>query len=118
MSEFLTQWQEAAHTTLGLFWMAFWAFALGYLISSMIQVFVAKERMQKSMGETGPKSARFALVKGDLRGIPKARCLSETTMRNICQNLFLAFVYQASGIPIAVGVLHSMVSEVRPITNT
>ncbi|MDQ8184131.1 permease [Pelagicoccus sp. SDUM812002] len=53
---FLDLWAESATTTAGLFWMAFWAFGFGYLISSMIQVFVTRERMQKSMDETGPKS--------------------------------------------------------------
>jgi len=56
MDKFLILWNDAATTTIGLFWMAFWAFGLGYLISSMIQVFVTKERMQRSMGETGSKS--------------------------------------------------------------
>ena len=50
MDNFLNQWAEAAFTTSGFFWMALWAFALGYLISSMIQVFVTEKRMQKTMG--------------------------------------------------------------------
>jgi P-type Cu+ transporter len=45
-------------------------------------------------------------VKGDLRGIARARRLSEATMRNIRQNLFFAFVYNALGVPIAAGVLY------------
>jgi Cu+-exporting ATPase len=52
------------------------------------------------------ESADVTLVKGDLRGIAKARRLSRATMRNIRQNLFFAFVYNALGIPIAAGVLH------------
>ena len=52
------------------------------------------------------QSARVVLVKGDLRGIAKARRLSRMTMRNIRQNLVLAFVYNALGIPIAAGVLY------------
>jgi len=51
-------------------------------------------------------SARVVLVKGDLRGIAKARILSERTMRNIRQNLFFAFVYNSLGIPLAAGVLY------------
>jgi Cu+-exporting ATPase len=46
------------------------------------------------------------LVKGDLRGIVRARRLSRATMRNIRQNLFLAFVYNALGVPLAAGVLY------------
>jgi Cu+-exporting ATPase len=45
-------------------------------------------------------------VKGDLRGIARARRLSRATMRNIRQNLFFAFVYNALGVPIAAGVLY------------
>ena len=51
-------------------------------------------------------SAGITLVKGDLRGIVRARRLSRATMRNIRQNLFLAFVYNAVGIPIAAGLLY------------
>jgi Cu+-exporting ATPase len=46
------------------------------------------------------------LIKGDLRGIARARRLSEGTMRNIRQNLFFAFAYNALGIPVAAGVLY------------
>ena len=52
------------------------------------------------------QSADVTLVKGDLRGIARARRLSEATMRNIRQNLFFAFVYNALGVPIAAGVLY------------
>lgn len=52
------------------------------------------------------ESAGITLVKGDLRGIVRARRLSRATMRNIRQNLFFAFVYNAAGVPIAAGVLY------------
>ena len=52
------------------------------------------------------ESAGVTLLKGDLMGIVRARRLSEATMRNIRQNLFFAFVYNAAGIPIAAGVLY------------
>jgi Cu+-exporting ATPase len=52
------------------------------------------------------ESAGVTLVKGDLRGIVRARQLSRATMRNIRQNLFFAFVYNALGVPIAAGVLY------------
>jgi Cu+-exporting ATPase len=52
------------------------------------------------------QSAGITLVKGDLTGIVKARNLSRATMRNIRQNLFFAFVYNALGVPIAAGILY------------
>ena len=52
------------------------------------------------------KSAGVTLVKGDLRGIVRARVLSRLTMRNIKQNLFFAFIYNSLGVPIAAGVLY------------
>jgi Cu+-exporting ATPase len=52
------------------------------------------------------ESAGVTLVKGDLRAIARARRLSRATMRNIRQNLFLAFVYNAVGVPVAAGVLY------------
>ncbi len=51
------------------------------------------------------QSAGIVLIKGDLRGIAKARKLSRATMRNIRQNLFFAFIYNALGVPIAAGIL-------------
>ena len=52
------------------------------------------------------ESAGITLVKGDLRGIARARRLSRATMRNVRQNLFLAFVYNALGVPVAAGLLY------------
>jgi Cu+-exporting ATPase len=52
------------------------------------------------------ESAGITLLKGDLRGIVRARHLSKAVMRNIRQNLFFAFVYNAAGVPIAAGVLY------------
>jgi len=52
------------------------------------------------------ESAGVTLVKGDLRGIVRARRLSRATMRNIRQNLFFAFIYNSIGVPIAAGVLY------------
>ena len=52
------------------------------------------------------ESAGITLVRGDLRGILRARGLSRATMKNIRQNLFLAFIYNCLGVPIAAGVLY------------
>lgn len=64
MDNFLKTWGEAAYTSVGFFWSALWAFALGYLISSMIQVFVTQERMKKSMGKAGGKEVVLAAFFG------------------------------------------------------
>ena len=52
------------------------------------------------------ESAGVTLVQGDLRAIARARRLSRATMRNIRQNLFLAFVYNLASVPVAAGVLY------------
>jgi Cu+-exporting ATPase len=55
------------------------------------------------------ESAGITLVKGDLTGLVRARRLSEATMRNIKQNLFFAFIYNALGVPIAAGILYPFI---------
>ncbi len=52
------------------------------------------------------ESASVTLIKGDLRGIVRARRLSRATMRNIRQNLFFAFIYNSAGVPVAAGILY------------
>jgi len=59
-----------------------------------------------SGADTAIESAGITLVKGDLRGLVRTRRLSQATMRNIRQNLFFAFLYNALGVPIAAGVLY------------
>ena len=56
MTDFFTKWGEAAYTSVGFFWMALWAFVLGYIISSIIQIFVTEDKMQKTMGDDDAKS--------------------------------------------------------------
>jgi Cu+-exporting ATPase len=56
--------------------------------------------------DTAIESAGITLVKGDLRGLVRARRLSQATMRNIRQNLLFAFFYNVIGVPIAAGVLY------------
>lgn len=72
---------------------------------------LAKANIGIAMGtgtDVAIESAGITLLRGDLNGIVKARHLSKATMRNIRQNLFFAFVYNALGIPIAAGVLYPM----------
>lgn len=72
---------------------------------------LAKAEIGIAMGtgtDVAIESAGITLLRGDLNGIVKARRLSEATMRNIRQNLFFAFIYNALGVPIAAGVLYSV----------
>jgi len=78
MNGFLHTWGEAATVTFGLFWMAFWAFGLGYVISAMIQVFVTRERMKQSMGEAGPKSVFLGTFFGFISSSCSFAALSTT----------------------------------------
>jgi P-type Cu+ transporter len=62
-----------------------------------------------SGADVAVESAGVTLIRGDLQGIAKARRLSAATMRNIKQNLFFAFAYNALGVPIAAGVLYPII---------
>ncbi|MBD3633619.1 MAG: permease [Methylophaga sp.] len=64
MTDLLDKWSEAAVTSLGFFWMALWAFVLGYLISSIIQVMVSRHEMRNLMGGDGPKSMSIGTLFG------------------------------------------------------
>jgi Cu+-exporting ATPase len=73
---------------------------------------LARAQVGIAMGtgtDVAKESADVTLVKGDLRGVVRARRLSDATMRNIRQNLFFAFVYNALGVPVAAGVLYPLV---------
>ena len=108
MEHFLETYSEAAITSLGLFWMAFWAFGLGYLISSIIQVFVTRERMKKSMGETGPKSVALGTFFGFISSSCSFAALATT------RSLFtkgaglipsLAFLLASTNLVIELGII-------------
>ena len=64
MDAFLQQWQSASLTSVGFFWMALWAFVLGYFISSVIQVLITRRQMREVMGDDGAKSVALGAFFG------------------------------------------------------
>jgi len=70
MNSFLENWGKAAYTSVGFFWMALWAFILGYIISSGIQIFITEKRMQKTMG----KEASKGMLLGTFFGFISSSC--------------------------------------------
>ena len=111
MDNFLKQWGDAAFTSLGFFWMALWAFALGYFISSMIQVFVTEERMQKTMGENESKG----MLLGTFFGFISSSCsfAALATTKSLFQKgasflASLAFLLASTNLVIELGVLISI----------
>ena len=77
-ANFLPQYSDAVLTSLSFFWKALWAFVVGYIISSAIQVFVTRERMQKTMGEAGKKSIAIGTFFGFISSSCSFAALSTT----------------------------------------
>ncbi|HIK63561.1 MAG TPA: permease, partial [Henriciella marina] len=108
MDSFISTWREAAVTTAGLFWMALWAFGLGYLISSMIQVFVTRERMKQTMGGEGAKPIALGTFFGFISSSCSFAALATT------RSLFakgagfvasLAFLLASTNLVIELGII-------------
>ena len=77
-ANFWQLYSDAVLTSLSFFWKALWAFVIGYIISSAIQVFVTRERMQKTMGEAGKKSIAIGTFFGFLSSSCSFAALSTT----------------------------------------
>ena len=111
--DFLTQWGEAAYTIrLAFFWSALWAFALGYVVSSMIQVFVTQERMQRSLGDTNAKSVGLATCFGSLSPVQCSFAALATT-RSLFQKgagfvPAMAFLLASTNLVIELGIIISV----------
>ncbi|SIO23050.1 permease [Algoriphagus halophilus] len=108
---FLEKWAEAANTSFGFFWMAFWAFGLGYLISSLIQIFVTEEKMEQTMGG---KEGKGVLL-GTLFGFISSSC-SFSALATI-KSLFkkgasfissIAFLLASTNLVIELGIIISI----------
>lgn len=107
----LTKWGEAANTSVGFFWMALWAFILGYAISSMIQVFVTEKRMQNTMGGSGSKSVFLGTFFGfissscSFSALASAKSLFKKGASFISS---IAFLLASTNLVIELGILISI----------
>lgn len=107
-TSFLEQWHRAAMTSLGFFWMALWAFALGYLVSSLIQVLVTRERMQRSMGSSGPRSMALGTFFGFISSSCSFAALSTTRAlfgKGAGLAPALAFLLSSTNLVIELGIV-------------
>jgi uncharacterized membrane protein YraQ (UPF0718 family) len=111
MQLFLDQYTEAVLTTLGFFWMAFWAFSLGYFVSSIIQVFVTHERMKQAMGKENFRSIGLGTFFGFISSSCSFAALATT------RSLFrkgagfipsLAFLLSSTNLVIELGIIISV----------
>ncbi|MUP47391.1 permease [Gramella sp. BOM4] len=111
MQDFLSKWGEAAYTTSGFFWMALWAFALGYVISSCIQVFVTEKKMQETMGKGEGKGVLLGTFFGFISSSCSFAALAST------KSLFkkgasfissIAFLLASTNLVIELGIIISI----------
>lgn len=111
MENFLQQWSEAAYTSVGFFWMALWAFVLGYALSSLIQVFVTRERMKNAMGKDDARSIGLGTFFGFISSSCSFSALATT------KSLFkkgagfmssIAFLLASTNLVIELGIIISI----------
>ncbi|MDT0650680.1 permease [Autumnicola edwardsiae] len=111
MSEFLSKWGEAAYTTTGFFWMALWAFILGYVISSCIQVFVTEKRMQRTMGKDESKSVLLGTFFGFISSSCSFAALASTKSlfkKGASFTSSVAFLLASTNLVIELGIIISI----------
>lgn len=111
MDQFLQQWGDAAYTSLGFFWMAMWAFILGYFISSIIQVFITEKRMQKVMGNAGGKSVLLGTFFGFISSSCSFSALA--TSKSLFQKgasfvSSIAFLLASTNLVVELGIIISI----------
>lgn len=111
MQDFLNNWSEAAYTSLGFFWMALWAFILGYFLSSFIQVFVSRERMKNNMGGKGLKSIFLGTFFGFLSSSCSFSALATTKAlfkKGASFIASIAFLLASTNLVIELGIVISI----------
>lgn len=108
MNNFLEAWGQAAYTSVGFFWMALWAFALGYLISGLIQAGITRAQMQRTMGSDGPR----AMALGTFFGFISSSCsfAALSTTRALFQKgaglaPSMAFMLASTNLVIELGIV-------------
>jgi len=104
----LAHWHEAATTTVGLFWTAFWAFGLGYVISALVQVFVGRRRLRRSLGETSAASVSLGTFFGFVSSSCSFAALSTTRSlfaRGAALIPSLAFLLASTNLVIELGIV-------------
>lgn len=111
MNRFLQQWGEAAYTSIGFFWMALWAFILGYAISSLIQIFLTEKRMQETMGGGGGKSVLLGTFFGFISSSCSFSALA--TSKSLFQKgasfvSSIAFLLASTNLVIELGIIISI----------
>lgn len=109
--EFFNQWADAAYTSAGFFWMALWAFVLGYAVSSLIQVFVSQDKMQKAMGKANTGSVALASFFGLVSSSCSFSALATT--KSLFQKgasfvAALAFLLGSTNLVIELGIVISI----------
>ena len=115
--DFLSSWGQAAYTTVGFFWMALWAFAFGYIVSSLIQVLVTQQRMKQAMGDEGLQQVGLATFFGFISSSCSFAALATT------KSLFkkgagfvpsIAFLLASTNLVIELGFIIAICSSFAP----
>jgi uncharacterized membrane protein YraQ (UPF0718 family) len=108
MDTFLEKYANAAYTSAGFFWMALWAFILGYAISSCIQIFVTEERMQKTMGQAKSKDVFLGAFFGFISSSCSFSALATTKslfQKGASFTASIAFLLASTNLVIELGII-------------
>lgn len=111
MQTFLQNWGEAAYTSAGFFWMALWAFILGYFLSSLIQILVTEERMQRTMGDARSKSMLLGAFFGFISSSCSFSALATTKslfQKGASFSAAMAFLLSSTNLVIELGIIISI----------
>tara|TARA_R110002049_G_scaffold306687_2_gene505605 strand:+ start:634 stop:1854 length:1221 start_codon:yes stop_codon:yes gene_type:complete len=111
MNSFIEKWGEAAYTSVGFFWMALWAFILGYALSSFIQIIVTKDKMQDAMGKNNLKSVSLGTFFGFISSSCSFSALA--TSKTLFQKgasfvASIAFLLASTNLVIELGIIISI----------